>query len=112
MDNVGLTLSPVSVDAVGVQNSTSTQTITLTSEGSNPVTLNIQLLMEDGLLTVWGLMQPAPQVPAQAQRARRPHPNGVLEGASHVTKSRLIFKMKGSTAVTGDACRLMHASWK
>ena len=102
VDNVGLTLSPVSVDAVGVQNSTSTQTITLTSAGSNPVTLNIQLLMEDGSANSVGSDATSASGASTSSASSTSHiPMVCLEGASHVTKSRLIFKMKGSTAVTG-----------
>ena len=96
VDNIGLTLSTVSVDVLGVQNSTTNETITVTSRSSAPVTLNIQLLMEDGSARstsaegISGTVSSASSTNLQSANV----PTICLEGASHVQKSRLIFKMK------------------
>ena len=111
VDNVGLTLSTTSLDVVGMQNSTSNQTITLANAGSS-VTLNIQLLMEDGSANGVGSGTSGTSGTSSGTASSGSNsllsnlPSACLEGASSIPKSRLIYKMKTGTA---SGRRLSHA---
>eukprot|EP00438_Fugacium_kawagutii_P007973 Skav221218 [mRNA] locus=scaffold2467:218170:224000:- [translate_table: standard] len=98
VDNVGLTLSTPVVDVVGVQDTTSSQSITISSASSSPVTLNIQLMMEDGsangVAEASAFAASAASNPSSSSSVPTNIPSVCLEGAAHVQKSRLIFKMK------------------
>ena len=98
VDNIGLALSVESVEVLGTPNSITNRTITVTSENSNDVILNIQLDLEDGSATSRVTEEDGVSFSESAPSSSMP--SICLEGGSRVAKSRLIFKMKGA-AVTG-----------
>ena len=100
VDNIGLSLSVESVEVLGTPNSITNRTITVTSENSNDVILNIQLDLEDGSATSRVTEEDGVSFSESSAPSSSSMLSICLEGGSRVTKSRLIFKMKGA-AVTG-----------
>ena len=94
MDNIGLTLSSQSIDVVGTSNSSTNQTIMVTSVSSESVTLNISLLIEDGSANSRISEESPDDGVGFSESTSSAVPTICLEGASHVQKSRIIFKMK------------------
>ena len=96
VDNIGLTLSSQSIDVLGTSDSSTNQTIIVTSVSSESVTLNISLLIEDGSANsrISEESQDDTGVGFSESTPSSTVPTICLEGASHVQKSRLIFKMK------------------
>ncbi|CAK9105808.1 unnamed protein product [Durusdinium trenchii] len=110
VDNIGLTLSPQSLDELGTPNSLHNVSIQLSNAASAATTLSIELIMEDASAES-GDASTNSGTSGASSLSSSSLPAACLD-ASHAgssSKHRLIYKMKGVTKGSGTARRLREA---